>query len=107
MAGRGEAFERHEVEAMNYSVDWDGPGEADDETTEESRRELRYAHSLAVSLAARHYPDRPPFEPLPDLLGLLTQIDNMTTGLERKRGETGTPDENISKNLPASDAEND
>ncbi len=42
---------------------------------------LKYARQLATSLAAK-YPDRhPDWEPLPDLMGLLSQIDNATTGL--------------------------
>jgi hypothetical protein len=34
-------------------------------------------------MAGKHYPEAPQWEPLPDLIGLLTQIDNMTTGLVR------------------------
>lgn len=45
----------------------------------------RWAHDLAVSMASRFYPEVTHWEPLPDLVGLLTQIDNMTTGLERKQ----------------------
>jgi hypothetical protein len=43
----------------------------------------RWAIELAVSLAKKHYPEAPHFQPLPDLLGVITQIDNMTTGLCR------------------------
>ena len=44
----------------------------------------RYAEGLAVALAARHYPEVNVWRPLSgDLIGLLTQIDNMTTGLSR------------------------
>lgn len=44
----------------------------------------RYAEGLAVALAARHYPEADMWRPLSgDLFGLLTQIDNMTTGLSR------------------------
>ena len=47
-------------------------------------REARgYAERLARSLQEKHYPDGPKWEPLPDLLGLLTQIDNMTSALTR------------------------
>lgn len=42
-----------------------------------------YAERLAVALWEKHYRDEAPnWEPLRgDLIGLLTQIDNMTTGL--------------------------
>ena len=44
----------------------------------------RYAEGLAVALAARHYPEVNVWRPLSgDLIGLLTQIDNMTSGLSR------------------------
>lgn len=44
----------------------------------------RYAEQLAVSLAAKHYPDVPQWKPLSgDLWGMLSQIDNMTTGMCR------------------------
>lgn len=42
---------------------------------------LRYARELAVSMAARFYPGAPQFQPLDTLSGLLSQIDNMTSGL--------------------------
>lgn len=43
-----------------------------------------YAQRLATSLWERHYKtDAPDWEPLPDLMGVLTQIDNMLTGLQR------------------------
>lgn len=41
-----------------------------------------YAHNLAVSIYGQHYLDESPnWRPLPDLMGLLTQIDNMYAGL--------------------------
>lgn len=44
----------------------------------------QYARSLAVSLWEKHWKaDVPEWEPLPDLIGVLTQIDNMTCGLRR------------------------
>src|SRR5690606_35207528 len=40
-----------------------------------------YATRLLVSLMEKHYPDRhPDWSPLPDLMGVLTQIDNLSTG---------------------------
>lgn len=45
---------------------------------------LGYATRLAGSLWEKHFKqDAPDWRPLPDLLGVLTQIDNMTTGLVR------------------------
>lgn len=46
--------------------------------------EHKYATQLLVSLMEKHYPDRSPdWQPLPDLMGVLTQIDNLSTGLVR------------------------
>lgn len=43
-----------------------------------------YAQRLAISLWERHYKtDAPDWKPLPDLMGVLSQIDNMLTGLQR------------------------
>ncbi len=48
------------------------------------QRAAGYAERLAVALRAKHYPDVPQWQPLSgDLLGLLTQIDNMTAGMKR------------------------
>jgi hypothetical protein len=45
---------------------------------------LDYAYRLAWALWEKHYKiDAPDWKPLPDLLGLLTQIDNMAAGLVR------------------------
>lgn len=42
----------------------------------------QYAVRLAVALWEKHYKTQAPdWKPLPDLIGVLTQIDNMTTGL--------------------------
>jgi len=60
---------------------------------EEQQKATLYAESLAVALS-RHFPHVPQWRPFTgDLIGLLTQIDNMTTGLlpahevERLRAE--------------------
>ena len=42
-----------------------------------------YAVSLASILAAKHFPENTEWKPLPDLTGVLTQIDNMTSSLIR------------------------
>jgi hypothetical protein len=44
---------------------------------------LKYARQLAASLSAKHFPEVPQWEPMSDLMGLLSQIDNMTTALVR------------------------
>ena len=46
-------------------------------------RVLDYATRLAINLHAKHYPEVTQWKPLPDLLGVLTQIDNMTCGLTK------------------------
>lgn len=49
--------------------------------------DLAYAKRLAVHLWEQHYKeDAPHWEPLDDMTGVLTQIDNMITGLTRVRG---------------------
>lgn len=50
-----------------------------------------YVGRLAFTLAEKHYPEQR-FELLPDLLGRIDQIDNMTCGLHRAKltgGEDG------------------
>ena len=48
--------------------------------------ETGYAARLARSLWEKHWKDQSPgWKPLPDLYGLLTQIDNMTCALARSR----------------------
>lgn len=42
---------------------------------------LSYASSLAETLHDKHYSRNVSWKPLPDLLGLLTQIDNMVAGI--------------------------
>lgn len=50
-------------------------------SNQEPDEATRYAESLAVSLS-RHFPDCTEWKPLTgDLIGLLTQIDNMSAGL--------------------------
>ncbi|HEX7072953.1 MAG TPA: hypothetical protein VF226_02850 [Hyphomicrobiaceae bacterium] len=55
--------------------------------------EHRYAERLLIALMEKHYPDRSPeWAPLPDLMGILTQIDNLTTGLVRAAPTAGGGD---------------
>jgi hypothetical protein len=39
----------------------------------------RYLRSFLCSFVSQHFPDNPDWKPLPDLLGMLTQIDNAST----------------------------
>lgn len=58
---------------------------AESEHKAELKADLDTAHkealSIAVALHKRHYFDVKQWEPLPDVAGLLSQIDNMTAGL--------------------------
>ena len=47
----------------------------------------QYALRLADALRKKHYPDNTDWRPLGDLLGLLTQIDNMVAGLRTPTDE--------------------
>lgn len=50
------------------------------------RSPVDYAEALVRSIQQRCYPEAAHFRPLSgDLWGLLTQLDNMTTGMERAR----------------------
>ena len=39
----------------------------------------RYAENFLRSFVSQHFPPNPDWKPLPDLLGVLTQIDNAST----------------------------
>lgn len=45
---------------------------------------LGYAQELTLSIAKRCYPEVPQFEVLDDLAGVISQIDNMTSGMVRQ-----------------------
>lgn len=46
--------------------------------------EHEYALRLATVMARKHWPEIGGWKPLPDLMGLLTQIDNMVAGMVRR-----------------------
>lgn len=50
---------------------------------DEIDRATLYATELAISLHQKLYADVTQWEPLPDLYGLLSQIDNMICGIKR------------------------
>lgn len=49
---------------------------------------LKTTQDLAHSIRRRCFPEVPQFEVLDDLAGVISQIDNMTTGMERKAAES-------------------
>lgn len=67
---------------------WEGLAPTKAEREEERRWERErqaknYATTLAINIHAKHYSEVTQWKPLTDTLGLLTQIDNMTSGLIR------------------------
>ena len=55
---------------------------------EQESEAFGYAKRLAEFIWAKHYKNESPnWTPLPDVLGVLTQIDNMTCGLEKATPE--------------------
>ena len=56
---------------------------------------LAYASSLAETLHDKHYSRSVSWKPMPDLLGLLTQIDNMVAGIIGTA--TATPSDKIAE----------
>ena len=54
-------------------------------TAPASDQPLRYATDLAIYLAKKFYPDVTQWRPLDDLVGVLTQIDNMVAGVAVER----------------------
>lgn len=51
------------------------------ELLEENARALQYATQLAIALKSRHFADVQDWDAFPDLIGVLTQIDNMASSL--------------------------
>lgn len=80
--------EAHGNQCVPHAIEWVKTAAAELEALRARVKELeteqgecaRYATRLAVSLAKRH-PNGGVFEPWPHVLGLLTQIDNITVGL--------------------------
>lgn len=51
-----------------------------------TRKAAAHAERLLIALMQKHYPENTQFEPLKDdIIGLLDQIDNLTTGLVRRQ----------------------
>ena len=46
---------------------------------EDTARQLGYATRLLESFVVQHFPPNPDWKPLPDLFGVLTQLDNAST----------------------------
>ena len=65
---------------------WSGWKAASKQPAQREPDAYGYASRLAVAIWEQHYKDvAPQWKPLDDLMGVLTQIDNMTTGLTIKR----------------------
>ena len=71
---------------------WDAAGTAlRDELAKPEQEAYGYAKRLAEFIWEKHYKkESPDWTPLPDVLGVLTQIDNMTCGLELAKPEMPT-----------------
>ena len=59
-----------------------------DEQAARERKDYQYARNLLLSLYRKHFPEGKGIEPLDDLSGVLTQIDNLTTAQTRAAKET-------------------
>ena len=55
--------------------------------------------ALALHMARKFYPEVPQFEALDDLAGVISQIDNMTTGLKREAQQVAVPNRRNTKGL--------
>ena len=53
----------------------------------ENERAYNYAENLLRSFVSQHFPPNPDWRPLPDLLGVLTQLDNASTITRDLRAE--------------------
>lgn len=62
---------------------------------EREQRTASYATALAFSLHAQHFSEVTQWKPLPDTLGLLTQIDNMVVGLRERIAELERDNANL------------
>jgi len=58
--------------------------------------EYKYARNLAVTIWQKHYKtSAPEWESLDDLMGVLTQIDNMVAGMVPKQFDRPLPDPDL------------
>lgn len=73
---------REEVDAAWNTRPQPSPAQSEVEAV---AREYEYAANLLRSLFAKHFPEREPLNILPDTLGVLTQLDNLSTALVRAR----------------------
>ena len=70
-------------ERLDYGATDDGRGCVDEAVRVllEVNSALGYATRLAQEIHAKHYSHVAQWKPMPDLIGVLTQIDNMTSEL--------------------------
>jgi hypothetical protein len=64
---------------------------------------LNYARRLAQSIWTKHYNIVEEWKPLDDLIGVLTQIDHMTSGLTRQQAEPVTTEKSMNIELTEED----
>jgi hypothetical protein len=75
--------------------------------SEQESEAYRYAKRLAEFIWAKHYKEESPdWTPLLDVLGVLTQIDNMTCGLELAKPEQASTEPPDYVEPPTSDYHN-
>lgn len=72
-----------EMKLFDDLITWTRRGKQKTEL-EQATYELR---KLAVFMAKEFYPEVPQWSPLDDAVGLVSQIDNMVTGLKRAERE--------------------
>ena len=78
-----EALENPSVIAVQHAIDL-----IKQELAKPEQEAYGYAKRLAEFIWEKHYKkESPDWTPLPDVLGVLTQIDNMTCGLEKAKPE--------------------
>lgn len=75
------------VEISQLAVTWPAP-EAPYPPTQDAHR---WVTELVCNLAKKHWPEVTRWKPLPSLLGVITQLDNMTAGMVRARGSAWRP----------------
>ena len=93
---QGRADERELAKPESHIVKWSIPVDPNNfgeplAQPEQENEAYSYAKRLAEFIWKEHYKEESPdWTPLPDVLGVLTQIDNMTCGLEKAKPEMPT-----------------
>ena len=77
------ALQRANATAEEYERKFYFGNDRIEELEAELRYATEYAGRLAVALSKQHYPEAYEFKLVPDLLGIIDQIDHMTYGMIR------------------------